>query len=191
MDANFLGLSFLGILTIYVGYVGFTKPETTIQPITPWGEETGKTHNIQSKNHDASMMTERRRRQAIQQVGRLSKYKLKESRTQFGSTTGAIETFMLSSICPALPCAPECPSDIIYDGGNQANEFCPLLYYDENATALDAGNPNTNACGPPVCPSDVIYDGGNQANEFCPILNDEGNGPALDAGNQNTKTCGN
>jgi len=92
-------------------------------------------------------MTERRRRQAIQQVGRLSKYKVKESRTQFGSTTGAIETFMLSSICPAFPCTPEFPSDSIYDARNQANEFCPLLYYDENATALDAGNQNTKTCG--------------------------------------------
>ena len=191
MDANFLGLSFLGILTIYAGYIGFTKPETKIQPITPWGEETGKTHHIQSKNHDASMITERRRRQAIQQVGRLSKYKLKESRTQFGSTTGAIETFMLSSICPALPCPSVCPSDIIYDGGNQSDEFCPIFNDEGNGPALDAGNPNTNACGPPVCPSDVIYDGGNQANEFWPILNDDGNGADRVAGNQNTKTCGN
>ena len=129
---------------MYAGYLGWTKPDQTVRinPITPWGEETGKTHHIQSKNGDASMVTELRRRQAIQQVGRLDKYKLKESRTQFGSNTGALETFMLSSVCPA-PCPIVCPSDIIYDGGNQADEFCPV----SGTKSLDAGNQNTKACG--------------------------------------------
>lgn len=190
MDANLLGLSFLGVLTIYVGYIGLTTSENKIQPITPWGEQTGKTHHIQSKNNDASMMTELKRRRAIQQVGRIGKYKLKESRTQFGSTTGALETYMLTSVCPIIECPQTCPSDVIYDGGNQSDEFCPILNDDGTGTELDAGNQNTNACGPPPCPSDTIYDGGNQSNEFCPVFDADGNGTELDAGNQNTKACG-
>lgn len=147
MDANILGLSFLGILALYAGYIGWSKKESLpINPITPWGEDTGKTHHIQSKNGDASMATELRRRQAIQQVGRIAKYNLKESRTQFGSTTGALETYMLSSVCP-IPCPPVCPTDIIYDGGNQGDEFCPVLDHQENGIPIHGGNQNTKACG--------------------------------------------
>jgi hypothetical protein len=148
MNATVLGISFLAILSLYFGYVSWTKPKFTIpqNPITPWGESTGKTHHIQSKHGDASMMTELRRRQTIQQVGRLNKKKLKESRTQFGSTTGAVETFMLSSVCP-IYCPPVCPSDIIYDGGNENSEFCPILDDEGNGIAIDGGNQNTKACG--------------------------------------------
>ncbi len=147
MDANILGLSFLGILTLYAGFIGWSKKESQpINSMTPWGEDTGKTHHSQSKNGDASMITELRRRQAIQQVGRIAKFNLKESRTQFGSTTGAIETYMLSSVCP-VPCPPICPTDIIYDGGNQGDELCPILDDEGTGTALDAGNQNTKACG--------------------------------------------
>ena len=148
MNATILGISFLGILSLYIGYVGWTKQEPTIpkNPITPWGEDTGKTHHIQSKHGDASMMTELRRRQAIQQSGRLNKNKLKESRTQFGSSTGAMETFMLSSVCP-VPCPIVCPSDIIYDGGGKTDEFCPILDAQGSGALLDAGNQNTKACG--------------------------------------------
>jgi hypothetical protein len=97
MDANTVAISFLGILSLYVVYVGWSaRPKIQINPLTPWGEETGKTHHIQSKTGDASMVTELRRRQAIQQVGRINKRKIKETKTQLGSTTGALETFMLS-----------------------------------------------------------------------------------------------
>jgi hypothetical protein len=186
MDANVLGLSFLGILTLYAGYIGWSNQE--VQPInliTPWGEDTGKTHQSQSKTGDASMVTEFRRRLAIQQVGCKAKQNLKESRTQFGSTTGALETYMLSSLCPLT-----CPSDAIYDGGNQGNEFCPILDDQGNGKVLDAGDRNVVVCGQRVCPSDMIFDGGNQANEFCPILDHQVSGTSLDAGNQNTKACG-
>jgi hypothetical protein len=186
MDANVLGLSFLGILTLYAGYIGLSNQEVQpINPITPWGENTGKTHQSQSKTGDASMITELRRRLAVQQVGRINKYKLKESRTQFGSTTGAVETFMLSSLGPLT-----CPPDAIYDGGNQSANFCPILDDQGNGAILDAGDHDVVVCGKPVCPSDIIFDGGNQANEFCPILDHQVSGIPLDAGKQNTKTCG-
>ena len=99
MDANILGLSFIGALCAYAGYVTYSTPKPEKPTIKfPWGLETGKTKQIQSMHGDASMVTELRRRQTIQQVGRLSKSKLKEGRTLLGSKTGAIETFMLSSI---------------------------------------------------------------------------------------------
>jgi len=186
MDANVLGLSFLGILTLYAGYISLSNQE--VQPaniITPLGEKIVKTHYSQSKTGDASMVTEVRRRLAVQKVGRINQYKLKESRTQFGSTTGAVETYMLSSLGPLI-----CPPDAIYDGGNQGNEFCPILDDQGNGKVLDAGDRNVVVCGQSVCPSDMIFDGGNQANEFCPILDHQVSGTALDAGNQNTKACG-
>lgn len=190
MDANTLGISFLGILTLYAGYIGWSteKPQPII-PITPWGEDTGKTHHVQSKNGDASMITELRRRQAIQQVGRNAKNNLKESRTQFGSTTGAVETYMLSSVCP-IPCPPVCPSDAIYDGGNHDDEFCPILDDQGDGPLLNAGDRNVIVCGQRTCPSDMIFDGGNHDDEFCPILDHQVSGIALNAGNQNTKACG-
>jgi len=192
MDATTLGISFLGILSLYVGYVSWTKPVKTIpkNPITPWGEDAGKTHHIQSKNGDASMMTELRRRQAIQQVGRLDKKKLKESRTQYGSTTGAMETFMLSSVCP-VPCPIICPSDIMYDAGDEDDEFCPILDAQADGAILDAGDQDDEFC--PILDgqlSGILLDAGNRGDELCPVVCPERSGTVLDAGNQNTKACG-
>jgi hypothetical protein len=192
MNATVLGLSFLGILSLYIGYVSWTKPEVTIpqNPFTPWGEETGKTHHIQSKHGDASMRTELIRRQTVQQVGRLNRNKLKESRTQFGSTTGAMETFMLSSVCP-VPCPDICPSDIIYDGGGKNDEFCPILDAQGSGALLDGGDQADEFC--PILDGEgtgVAIDGGNRGDDSCPLICSPGTGILLDAGNQNTKACG-
>jgi hypothetical protein len=96
MDATTLGISFLGVLALYGSYLNYSVVSEKPPPIFPFGEETGKTKHIQSRSSDASMATELRRRQAIQEVGSLSKNKIKETRTMLGSTTGAIETFMIS-----------------------------------------------------------------------------------------------
>jgi hypothetical protein len=94
---DFIGIAALGILTVYVGYV-INKPEPVV--LTPWNEQVGKTRSLQAKG-DASMNTELIRRRVIQAVGRLDYSKLKETRTQMGSTTGAFETFMLSNLYPS------------------------------------------------------------------------------------------
>jgi hypothetical protein len=86
------------------------------------------------------MNTELIRRRVIQAVGRLDYSKLKETRTQMGSTTGAFETFMLSTVCP-LP-----SPNILYDGGGPADEFCPLDD-DGSGIPLDGGTHNTSLCG--------------------------------------------
>lgn len=103
-------------------------------------QDTGKSKQIQSKTGDASMRTELTRRRTIQTSGKSDTFKIKEATYQKGSTTGAVETFMLSSVCP-----PPVPYDIIYDGGYPEDEFCP--YEGDGTTALDAGNATTKACG--------------------------------------------
>jgi hypothetical protein len=140
MDFNIIGLSFLGILGLFVGYTGYQKQkEISYKPISPWYQQEGRTRDLQSIQGDASQYIEKRRRQTIQQSGRLKPYKIRETKTQLGSSTGAIETFMLTATCPKLIC---CPKDIIYDGGNETNEFCPI-----NGTyTKDAGNEKTKVC---------------------------------------------
>jgi hypothetical protein len=133
---DFIGIAALGALTIYIGYV-INKPEPIIAT-SPWNEQIGKTRSLQAKG-DASMNTEMIRRRAIQAVGRLDYSKLKETRTQWGSATGALETFMLSSVCP-LP-----SPNILYDGGGPTDEFCPLDD-DGSGVPLDAGTHDTTLC---------------------------------------------
>ncbi len=106
-------------------------------------QDTGKSKVNQSKTGDASLAIERVRRRAIQGAGRVAKYKLKETHTQLGSTTGALETYFISSICP---CPPSClPYDVVYDGGDENDEFC--AYDGDGTVALDAGDDTTKACG--------------------------------------------
>ena len=132
---DFIGIAALGALTIYIGYV-INKPEAIVLT-TPWNEQIGKTRSLQAKG-DASMNTELIRRRAIQASGRLDYSKLKETRTQWGSATGALETFMMSSLCP-LP-----SPNILYDGGSATDEFCPLD--GDGSGLLDAGTHNTSLC---------------------------------------------
>jgi hypothetical protein len=105
MDLNTFGLLFLGSIVGYGTYQywksGIAAVPKTLK--TPWGQQVGRTRPIQSKNGDASMATEARRRRAIQGASCEELYKLKESRTTTGSATGAIETYFLTSVCPARP----------------------------------------------------------------------------------------
>ena len=136
-----LGMSFLGILSLYVGFFGYQKQqELNYKPISPWHHQEGRTRDLQSLKGDASQYIELRRRQTIQRVGRLNTSNIKESKMQLGSTTGALETFMITGICEQLPC---CIIDIVYDGGNVEDEYCPISGTDTK----DAGNHLTKVCG--------------------------------------------
>lgn len=132
----------------FFGYLIYSSLKPQKSPFAPQrsgllvAQDTGKTHYNQSKTGDASLAIERVRRRAIQGHGRANKDKLKESHTQFGSSTGAVETYMISSICPCPPCT---AYDVIYDGGDDNDEFCP--YDGDGITAIDAGNETTKACG--------------------------------------------
>ena len=102
------------------------------------GQDTGKSKINQSKTGDASLAIERSRRKAIQNG---SKLKIKETKTQLGSTSGALETFFISRICP---CVKTCqPYDIIFDGGGEEAEYCDYI----SDGYLDAGDDTTKACG--------------------------------------------
>jgi hypothetical protein len=133
MDANILGIAFLvGLVT----YFGYNQPIAKINPI--FNIQEGRTKFIQSIRGDASMRTELLRRQTIQQVGRIKPQYIKENFTQSGSTTGYLETFMITGI-GELPCV----KDTIYDGGSYSDNFCPI----PGVETLDAGNENTRVCG--------------------------------------------
>jgi len=67
----------------------YTTP-TTPPPLTPWGEEVGKTHHIQSKK-DMSLFIYKKRRHVVSDQGGKELHKIKETRTQTGSATGAYE----------------------------------------------------------------------------------------------------
>ena len=130
MDLNVIGISFLGIVVAYFGYQSYNgKTPSHIPSGLPVAIETGKTHVIQSKSGDASMRTELLRRRAIKTIGISGKCKIKETRTLIGSHTGAIETYFLSSICPAAK-----TDQSWFDGGNEFSEFCG-----PSQDSLDAG----------------------------------------------------
>jgi hypothetical protein len=142
MDINTIVLIGGASLFLYIVYKSL-KP--VVNPFIPQrtgllvAQDTGKSKVNQSKTGDASLAIERIRRRAIQGHGRVNKSKLKETHTQKGYTTGAMETFMISAICPC----PTCVSyDIILDGGDQTAEYCEYV----GNTTLDAGNDTTKAC---------------------------------------------
>ena len=97
----YLNLVGLGLLGIFLGVLGYSfhfaepakKPQRSGLLVA---QDTGKTKHIQSKTGDASLVTQERRRKAIHYLGNKETYKLRESRVQTGSTTGAIETFFVS-----------------------------------------------------------------------------------------------
>ena len=136
MDLNTFGLLFLGSLGFY-GTYQYWKTDVAAVPKTlktPWGQQVGRTRPIQSKNGDASMATEARRRRTIQGASCEELYKLKESRTTTGSATGAIETYFLTSVCPARPKKSVVPV---------VPPFIPVSSYTFTAAGLD-----TNVWGP-------------------------------------------
>lgn len=133
MIADILGVLFLAGIGSY--FFSAKKP-LEFKPI--FNIQEGKTRSLQAKG-DASLHTELLRRRTIQRVGRLDYSKIKESRTQIGSTTGAIETFMITGICELPSCI--CPPDIILDGGGAVSNYCPV------DGTFDAGNQNTKVCG--------------------------------------------
>ena len=158
MNLNSIFILILSIPILYLGYLYFTLPVSAIpeKPQFLWGEQVGRTRSIQSKTGDASMATELYRRRAIQTAGRLDKAKIKESRTSSGSTTGALEAFFLTSICPIvcknIPCCPV--SNEILDGGNAFSEYSPVL---------DGGY----ACETDM--DEIIYDGGDACTLICRV----------------------
>jgi hypothetical protein len=99
MDLNTIFLSLFGIMFVYAGYSAWTTPiPITFNPIRNGllvAQDVGKSKQIQSKTGDASLYVEKLRRQTIKSVGADKPFSIKESTYQLGSTTGAIETFLI------------------------------------------------------------------------------------------------
>ena len=148
MDLNTFGLLFLGSVLLYGAYQ-YWKTDISAVPKTlktHWGQQVGRTRPIQSKNGDASMATEARRRRTIQGASCDELYKLKESRTTTGSATGAIETYFLTSVCPARPKKP-LVCDFVFDGGQAGDDFCIVLDDEDGMIVYNGGNADTKVCG--------------------------------------------
>ena len=203
MDLNTIALMFLGSILLYGAYQYWKVDPATVPKNmkTPWGEQVGRTKPIQSKTGDASMATELNRRRAIQGASRLNPSKLKESRTATGSTTGAIETFFLSSICPKYvkvlqPILPPIfqACEILFDGGGVYNDYLNELAGDEIVDEVyDAGGPMDEIChveAAPACENDFIIDGGEDGVVNTGEFDASEYGIEYDAGGPDTNVCG-
>lgn len=178
MNLTVIGIGFLCVLSIYFlsTYRSSSVPKKV--SVGVWNQSTGKERSIQSKNGDASMYTELRRRQTVQTSAKI--HIPKETRTSSGSTTGAIERYCITGICPILE-----NLYIIFDGGSDNSESCRILRDDGTGIVYDAGNENTNFCAP----IPVVFDGGEDTSENCKVLQDDGTGIVYDAGNERTIGC--
>jgi len=92
MDINKAFISLFGILFLYGTYTFYTKPISIPQKmnaITPWGEQVGRSKQIQSKTGDASMFIEKNRRNATKNGG----YGL-------NNMPAAIDYHFITRVCP-------------------------------------------------------------------------------------------
>ena len=170
MGLNTLGITFLVGLLVYFGAHTTTQEKQSIPelPSLLVPQSTGKERAIVSKTHDASMYTERTRRSAI--IKNHSNClpgsrPIKESNITAGFSNGAVEAYMLSSICtfPAKVIEELPPEDcikIIYDNGSPFDNFTMFLDGMDPMTeimnvinsqlnhsaVLNGGTPYTNLC---------------------------------------------
>lgn len=94
------------------------------------------------------MATELNRRRAIQGIGCREPKKIRESRTSAGTSTGAMESFFLTAICPVVSVSqPIC--EFVFDAGSPLDGNACLILDggDEEGIVYDGGNPNTIVCG--------------------------------------------
>ena len=87
------------------------------------------------------MATEALRRRAVASVHRFGYRPIRESTHTAGSTSGYLESYMLTSICP-----PGQKQDLTLDGETAGDELC-LVYDGSGDTVYDAGNAGTKVCG--------------------------------------------
>jgi hypothetical protein len=99
MDLNTIFLSLFGVMFVYGGYTAWTAPiPVTFNPMRSGllvAQDVGRSKQIQSKTGDASLHVEKIRRGTIKSAGSAKPLSIKESTYQLGSTTGAIETFLI------------------------------------------------------------------------------------------------
>lgn len=141
---------FLSLLGLYIGYnlvsYYFTPTDIYQPPIgaLPVPIQAGKSKIYVSKERDASMATELRRRRAI--IGSNS-CAVSPKFGYSGSTNGSLETFFISGLCPTFikeGVQKICTS--IFDGGNADSEFCAVLDGNGGDIVVDGGYADTNVC---------------------------------------------
>jgi len=130
------------LLLIVVGWMSYTaekKPDMPEIPRFYWNIATGKERSFGSMTGDASLATETLRRKTINQIGKLDKSKIKESRTSTGSTTGALETYFITFYCPPI-------INYLFDAGGATDEYCEVLDDSNAYNEYDAGGATTKVC---------------------------------------------
>jgi hypothetical protein len=119
MDLNRICIGLLCLPILYGLYAYFTQTSIVppMKPVSLWGEQIGKSKQIQSKTGDASLFIQSSRRNATKNGG-------------FGPNNmdGAIDYHMITRVCicpVGLPCCcgaadggSATTGDAIYDGGN-------------------------------------------------------------------------
>ena len=143
MVGNLLGVLFLvGSIGYLVTHMSSDPKPVTPEELTPWNHQVGKTNSLKANgNKDMSMATEAVRRRAVAAVHRFGYRPIRESVHTTGSTSGYLESYMLTSICP-----PGQKQDLILDGEQADDELC-LIYDGSGDFVLDAGTAGTKVCG--------------------------------------------
>jgi hypothetical protein len=200
MGLNTIGLTFLlGLIAVF-GLQATTQPKTHSIPELPSllvPQSTGKERVIVSKNGDASMYVERMRRSAIManhSCGSGYNKPIHESNITAGFTNGAVEAYLLSSICnnkapPVVEPPPATCVSEVYDGGFPYNDFQDILDggypgMDDPKldTYYDGGGPGTNIVN--------VFDGVDPLSNIMDIVYSRLNAiKKLDGGNPNTNLC--
>ena len=128
MDINKAFISLFGIMICYGTYKYWSiSLPAVMSSVTPWGEQVGRSKQIQSKTGDASMFIEKRRRNATKNGG----YGL-------NNMPAAIDYHFITRVCPisCLCCNPDGGSadlntDLVYGGGGAEIQ---------GVCAIDGGN---------------------------------------------------
>ena len=146
-NINTIFLSLLGLYISYNFLNYYLKPVDVYKP--PIGNlpvpiEVGKSKIYVSKERDASMATEIKRRRAI--IGSNS-CAIHPKFSYSGSTNGSLATFFISGLCPTFVkegIQKVCTS--IFDGGNAESEYCEVLDGNGGDVIVDGGYADTNIC---------------------------------------------
>jgi len=135
---------------LYTSYQHSKRPVLDQVPNVPGflvPVSTGKERTTGSGNRDASMYTQYVRRKSTIDGYWASGRVMKETTHTTGSTSGAVEVFVLSDVCIRVCKQVEAVCAAILDGGDAMAEYCNVV--DGNAESgmnIDGGDADANVC---------------------------------------------
>jgi hypothetical protein len=135
---------------LYTSYQHSKRPVLDQVPNVPGflvPVSTGKERTTGSGNRDASMYTQYVRRKSTIDGYWASGRVMKETTHTTGSTSGAVEVFVLSDVCIRVCKQVEAVCSAILDGGDAMAEYCNVV--DGNADSgmnIDGGDADANVC---------------------------------------------